>query len=165
MTKTSKILISLLSSLLLLTPTVVKADEEISAEGTELISLTASVPSSYTIKFPKSVNITSAEESFYIDVKGEMSTMEKLVITIPETATLTETVHDSSTARTVDVTIESSKSEFVSEDLSTDTYNEDDARATVALTHDEIVAGEWTGSISMVVALTDRYEAGTLAPE
>ena len=144
-----------LLTLVFLPLSVLGEDQEVTGDGSADVKLYAKLESTYTVKLPKSVDITTSGTTFDYLVKGEIASNETLVVSIPGSCTIHET--DSA-----GVDLEAGRPDITVTLVNSDTdgfgYSElpteyGDAKGTVTVTHSGIPAGYWQGDLGITIGL------------
>ena len=151
-----KLLTILLSmAMIVAAPTCIFADEnpvleeqEIATDSAE-IALTATKASSYTVKLPKTLDVSKDETTFAILAQGDVDGAYELAF--EETNAGSNKISDASgraSALTLTVTVGSA---IHGEDIGA-TYNSQKG-SSVTIKHSAIVAGSWAGILPILIKL------------
>ena len=145
--KLSKKIVSLTLIGLMLMSTAVSAEpiptgDTESSGGDATVVLYSNVSSSYSVQLPKSVDVTNETTTFTIKAKGEIAGNQKIMVSIPESATLVETDEngtDLGAGAHDDIALtlffDKAASGFAYSDINPDDYNGAGATGTVTVTH------------------------------
>ena len=167
--KLKSILAIALAGSLLLTGSVFadeipQGDTETSDEAT--VILYSESTSTYSVQLPKSVDVTNEEVSFSIKAKGDIAGDERIMVTVPESATLVETDENGSDLAegahdNIALTLSYDRADdgYEFDDINVDDYNGANATGTVTITHTgvKIPAGHWRYSLPINITLTSTY--------
>lgn len=126
------------------------AEQTITSAETATISVNANVASTFEVTVPVSIDITQREvKAFTINASGNISSLEQLSIDLPETVTMNTEGKDP-----LFLTVTADKETLTADELATE------GGTNVACTIDasKITAGEWTGSMSIDIALENASE-------
>lgn len=116
--------------------------DEFTQDGSYTISLTCVNTPSYSVKIPRSINVSKPITTISFAVKGDIYADQKLNVIFDETATL------SNNTKTETVFINQNKKSWTSGQLTNEYYE-----SALTLSHDELSAGIWNGSLNVVIAL------------
>ena len=148
--------ILMLAALVLASPANIFADEateqELSQESTGgTVKLTASKASTYTVKLPKSVDVSANSATFTAYIKGDVDGAKKIVIAEDKSNGTNVLENNAVTGRNVDLTISVDKSingnEITSEYASTG--------ITITVSHADIAAGTYTCDLPLTISLAN----------
>lgn len=153
-----KYLSLLLALLLSLSPTAISATDdynEVTSDGDQTIELYALVTSSYTVKLPKSVDVSTSGTTFTIEVKGDIAADEQISISFDDCSLSETSVKTGDDAHEdIELTVSADVETFTFDLIEADTYAET-GKATVTVTHDTIPAGDWSADLSVTISLND----------
>ena len=146
--------ILMLAALVLASPANIFADEateqELSQESTGgTVKLTASKASTYTVKLPKSVDVSANSATFTAYIKGDVDGAKKIVIAEDKSNGTNVLENNAVTGRNVDLTISVDKS-INGSDISSE-YTSDGI--TITVSHAAIAAGTYTCDLPLTISL------------
>ena len=154
MTKILTIL--MLAALVLASPANIFADEateqELSQESTGgTVKLTASKASTYTVKLPKSVDVSANSATFTAYIKGDVDGAKKLVIAEDTNNGTNVLKNNAVTGRNVDLKITVDKS-INGSDISSEYAS---TGITITVSHADIAAGTYTCDLPLTISLAN----------
>ena len=153
------VLLLLLAVLAFFPLSIAAEDQDITESGS--VKLYAMIESSYTVKLPKSVDITESGTTFDYYLKGDLDGSSKVVVSCPTTSvvkeyndsgvTLGESGHPDVTVR-----LSNSNTTGFGYDVIGKEYDESassKAKGTITIEHDGLSAGNWQGDLGITITL------------
>lgn len=142
--------------MMLVLPTNIFADEdiyEVSTEKTQNIELVANKTATYSVKIPKSVDVSDDEKTFEVLACGNISSDQKLCITFDDdNCALVDQANVTNKQEDVEVSVEIDDGEFVFTELKA-TYAETNKKVTFTVTHETISAGSYKAVLPITISL------------
>ena len=148
-----KILSVLFVSLLCLCmPSAIFADEDEEISGDNAtVTLIASKASAYTLRLPRTVDVSLNSKSFDVYAKGDIWADKKLDVTVSAgDHKLSDVVSGGKADVAIDVNV--ANGSFASNELSADYTNR---KATFTVTHADLAAGNYSCELPLTIALND----------
>jgi len=147
-----KILMLMCVAMLLSVPNNVFAETDEEVTGNDAtVSLIAAKASSYTVKLPKTVDVTDNTKTFDIFAKGDISADKQLVVTCQQTGLYLEDVVPGSNKR-MPISASISDGTFTYDALAGD-YTQ--RKAVVTITHESLPAGNFHCDLPVTITLAE----------
>lgn len=117
----------------------------IKAEENHTVTITYDLKPNYTVKLPKSIDITSNVNQLTYYIKADLYANQSLVVKFDSMSYLKDQ------HRTIPVTVTQNKTEYSYQEL-----NDDYISQTIELTHDLLPAGQYQGSLNVEIYLANH---------
>ena len=135
-------------------PANIFADEgitEVTGEDASVV-LYATIPSHYTVKLPARVDVTAVSTEFDVFAKGSIAADKKLDVVVAQGE---HTLRDNTTgsSRSYPLTVSVTDGSFAAADLQND--YQDDLKSLFTIGHAELMAGDYTYNLPILIALND----------
>lgn len=134
----------------LFTPVAVSAEEvSYSDPGDKTVELTAEAVSSYTVKLPKSVDVSQTSTTFDVKVAGDIAGDEKITLTMTDGALKETNAGSQPSHADVNYTVtygENKSQEYLWDDIDTEKVDQ------ATIDHAKLPAGSWTGTLNVNIA-------------
>jgi len=134
--------------LVVLPANIFAEDQEVNTDTT--VTLTAAKVSTYTVKLPRSFDVSNNSSSFDVFVKGDISSDKELTITCTQNHSMADVVTGSN--RTVALTVAVSNGTFGYSELPAAYSN---VKASITISHDTIPAGSYSYNLPVAISLAD----------
>ena len=158
--KLLKSILFLVLAILIFLPLSIDADDQdITDSG--VVKLYANIGSTYTVKLPKSVDITEPGTTFDYYLKGDLDGKSRIVVSCPQTTTIREyndggvTLGESGHPD-VTASMTNSNTDGFGYDVINSDYDESltsKAKGTITIDHNGLPAGCWRGILNIKISL------------
>lgn len=147
-----KYLTLILTAFMVLTlPSAIFAEEQEVSTNQTTVELIANKASAYTVKLPKTFDVSNNSSEFKVFAKGDISADESLVIAVGDGQhVLKDVVEASSKQYELTVTVDDGTITF--ENLPLTNYSQD-VFATFTITHDSLLAGSYSYVLPVVISI------------
>lgn len=144
---------ALMSCTILSNMTIAFADtiDTVSQNSTSACTVSVEKPSTFTVTIPKTITLDGNEPvSYDIGIKGDLALNKKLLITVDDTITLTDSKGKSNASASSEIT----KNEFPAAEVNSG------SQTTGTLTGQGLSSGVWTGNLSLDIELAENKTYG-----
>lgn len=144
---------ALMSCTILSNMTIAFADttDTVSQNSTSACTVSVDKPSTFTVTIPKTITLDGNEPvSYDIGIEGDLALNKKLLITVDDTVTLTDSKGKNNASASSEIT----KNEFPAAEVNSG------SQTTGTLTGQGLSSGVWTGNLSLDIELTENKTYG-----
>lgn len=146
-----KLFTLLFATLMVLLPAGVFADEQEVTSDSATVQLTASKASSYKVKLPQTVDVSSNSTTFNVYAKGDIASNQKITVSVGEGDHILKDVLTTS-SKQANLSVSVSNGDFLFENLGVENYSQE-KYATFTVTHETLSAGSYAYNLPIVIEL------------